>query len=44
MLTVLKLLKRMVNDLGVDPREWFGSEIGGSMAATYAGCIDEENS
>ena len=26
MLTVLKLLKRMVNDLGVDPREWFGSE------------------
>ena len=26
MLTVLKLLKRMVNDLGVDPSEWFGSE------------------
>ena len=25
-LTVLKLLKRMVNDLGVDPSEWFGSE------------------
>ena len=26
MLTVLKLLKRMVNNLGVDPNEWFGSE------------------
>jgi len=25
-LTVLKLLKRMVNNLGVDPNEWFGSE------------------
>ena len=25
-LTVLKLLKKMVNDLGVDPNEWFGSE------------------
>ena len=25
-LIVLKLLKRMVNDLGVDPSEWFGSE------------------
>ena len=25
-LIVLKLLKRMVNNLGVDPNEWFGSE------------------
>ena len=25
-LTVLKLLKRMVNNLGIDPDEWFNSE------------------
>ena len=44
MLTVLKLLKRMVNNLGVDPDEWFDNPLDtmlGSIADYYLSELEE---